>query len=1453
MMRNGINSYLTSLVMVLALLFSANAFAAETVQSTIEIDGKDYTLFTGFTATAGIEKPKVTTALHSNMVDGDPSTSWRDARSDEAVSFGYTYVEFTSDVPIFLKGYILNSYSVNSYHPSEWRLFAKADVDGDYVLVSEYTDQTYSGTEHKYPVVNEENNQYRFFRFECANENLIIALTEIRLYGYDELTYTHLTPHAATCSQQGVLRECYLRNDGKYFTDETGTTELDEFAVVEPMIPHIDVHHEADANHIEYWQCSVCGKFFADAEMTTEIAEVQTQKIKYLNSTGDLEQLNEVATKVTSDATIWNAGWYLVSENVTISDRIIVNGEVHLILANGVTLNANRGITVSTDASFNIYAQTEDEANMGALNATVPNYLFEPYAGIGCAYGSGDAGSIMINGGKITARGNEGAGIGSVQYRSVGTITINGGIVDAADTEGSGAGIGSGKSGKASVINLNGGVIYAKGIGAGVYGTGSITINVSNGIKKIVATSNNSGCIGNKENITVNFKNEGSIVTGAAKDAIFYDSGEGEQRIIRTKALNHHIVIGDNIKAHITADTEYALAGELITLTVGLTVDASSVKINGVTGSLSDVEGGTYTFVMPDGDVNVAVDEVAETYSVDFPEQMEIVRTSNPADGDGKYISGTVVEFRLMFPYTTTDVSDGTNTLVAANGVYSVTVETSNINISASINRGNSINLSEATNNFTAVDGDVLSGSTQYTVMVADMANITLSDATIDGGIICDGSATITLEGENNVTGATNMAGIQVGGLGTTLTIRGDGSLTALGNYFSAGIGLSQARKVDAIGGDIVIEGGNITAIGHSKWGSGIGTGEAYKATVRLGNITIKGGVVKAIGGEDADGIGIGYTYTNLGSTNEIGTITIYDTADMVDASSVRKNIIYMHDDIDVSVSKNDYFGIIENGERKIIYTGIPAFDVEDQTYTGEAITPKPTVSLGSLNFEEGTDYEYSYTNNVNVGSSATVTVTFKGDYAEFGSVSKSFNITKATPTVEPPTSANPKYTGTCVALVTAGSTNFGTMLYSVLREGGSQTAYYTGIPCADWAGRYTVYYKVEESDNWFGFAPQSVDVTVENEMFKITFVDDEGDEIISREYEYGTPAEGVDLPPENPEKADDEMYAYTFAGWSPEIQEVTGAMTYSPIYDKTRIGFGPITIAKDSSSAIIDGMSRDPIDKAIKDCMIKGEVTLYRHFAAGKYSTLVLPFSTFTGAFSGVSFYSFRGVEKENGVWKTVVFGYVDKENEGNKPIEANTPYIVVADADMDDLVVKDGVLFDADDPKSSYGATLICSEETCDEVPDENKSWQFVGTYNYRQWDSGNNVEEIGTTYGFAGAAGNGGMEIGKFGKIKEGAYIYPMRAYLRYQPPSLPSVLFKAAPAYASVASIDELPESMDVVIRGEEGTTVIGTINTRTGEFRSADNRWFDLNGRYLGNKKPTVKGTYYNNGKKVIVK
>ena len=55
--------------------------------------------------------------------------------------------------------------------------------------------------------------------------------------------------------------------------------------------------------------------------------------------------------------------------------------------------------------------------------------------------------------------------------------------------------------------------------------------------------------------------------------------------------------------------------------------------------------------------------------------------------------------------------------------------------------------------------------------------------------------------------------------------------------------------------------------------------------------------------------------------------------------------------------------------------------------------------------------------------------------------------------------------------------------------------------------------------------------------------------------------------------------------------------------------------------------------------------------------------------------------------------------------------------------------------------------------------------------------------------------------------------------------------------------------------EEGTTVVGKLNTRTGEIhlapRTAD-LWLDIQGRVL-NGKPTIKGKYLHNGKLEIIK
>ncbi len=334
------------------------------------------------------------------------------------------------------------------------------------------------------------------------------------------------------------------------------------------------------------------------------------------------------------------------------------------------------------------------------------------------------------------------------------------------------------------------------------------------------------------------------------------------------------------------------------------------------------------------------------TFTVTLPEEMEVVSGTLT---DGKAIEDEVITFRPRPGFTATDVqANGTALTPDGEGIYTLTV-TADVTVTATF-RSSTIDLTDASGDFAAINNDVLTGTTSHTVTIANGASITLNNVAISGGIVCEGTAEITLVGTNSVSGATNKAGIQIGGSGTTLTIKGDGSLTANGGDNSAGIGLSRAWKPanDVIGGDIVIEGGNITANGGSQWGAGIGTGVIYAGggalTARIGNITIKGGTVKATGGSDSDGIGTGYTY--YGCTNAIGTVTIYDGIDKVDASSIKNfgSVVYMHGENNVTASKTDYFTIIEDGDRRIIekkddtdYTITIADDIEHGTLTGAA------------------------------------------------------------------------------------------------------------------------------------------------------------------------------------------------------------------------------------------------------------------------------------------------------------------------------------------------------------------------------------------------------------------------------------------------------------------------------------------------------------------------------------
>ncbi len=220
-----------------------------------------------------------------------------------------------------------------------------------------------------------------------------------------------------------------------------------------------------------------------------------TESVEYQEASwdsGEVVYADKTATctpvESSAEAVTWNAGWYVVNSTVTISEPITVTGAVNLILADDCTLDAQKGIVVTTDNSLTIYAQS---GGTGTLNATgTTDSSNNASAGIGSSTSS-DSGAITIHGGVINATGGStgsngygGAGIGGGTSKSAnggnsGTIIIYGGTVTANSGAGNatGAGIGGGAGdnvgGAGSNITIYGGNVTAEAHGTLLSGSGA--------------------------------------------------------------------------------------------------------------------------------------------------------------------------------------------------------------------------------------------------------------------------------------------------------------------------------------------------------------------------------------------------------------------------------------------------------------------------------------------------------------------------------------------------------------------------------------------------------------------------------------------------------------------------------------------------------------------------------------------------------------------------------------------------------------------------------------------------------------------------------------------------------------------------------------------------------------------------------------------------------------------
>ena len=305
----------------------------------------------------------------------------------------------------------------------------------------------------------------------------------------------------------------------------------------------------------------------------------------------------------------------------------------------------------------------------------------------------------------------------------------------------------------------------------------------------------------------------------------------------------------------------------------------------------------------------------------------------------------------------------------------------------------------------------------------------------------------------------------------------------------------------------------------------------------------------------------------------------------------------------------------------------------------------------------------------------------------------------------------------------------------------------------------------------------------------------------------------------------------------------LSGSVNASQINGKTLRPYDP-SIKVSDNTLIINGdyNGLNTIEESLLDIDFGGatsrsfdNVTFNRTFPLNKYSTFMLPFEVDKSKLGGVgTLLRYNGITEDNG--KVTI----QMSRSVGERLSAYTPYMVLMDNPT--LTVQGPVTLN-----NAVSATPVSSDECIANPSGEYCVWKMYGSQAYKKWTA-DDLTRV-TVYGFA-AEEKSNAYIGKFVKVGAGASIRAFRGFLANGDGSAPAQ-GRARYNKPVMSSIEqpELPAEIDVVIvDDDEKTTVIGKMNTRTGEIMM--NRDFDLKGRRVGNNK-AAHGAYY--GKKVLKK
>ena len=303
----------------------------------------------------------------------------------------------------------------------------------------------------------------------------------------------------------------------------------------------------------------------------------------------------------------------------------------------------------------------------------------------------------------------------------------------------------------------------------------------------------------------------------------------------------------------------------------------------------------------------------------------------------------------------------------------------------------------------------------------------------------------------------------------------------------------------------------------------------------------------------------------------------------------------------------------------------------------------------------------------------------------------------------------------------------------------------------------------------------------------------------------------------------------------------------YTPKYGDVVVEY-PFDDDEERADVTINGTNNQGTGVSVVGVNITEEVgniksvTYNRPFNEAQAATVILPFDYICNGNEGGKFYGFKEVAYVEGLHKWVCT-MQEPGNTAVTTLTANTPYLFMPD---------NATTMTFPNIVSMTSGVVTLQPTTANdgdyEFATTDEAWKFHGSYKGKSWAVASN------DYGFAAQSGTeaGGaatVDAGQFVRFTTNAFIKPMRCYLSYVGTSAPA----PARGLTRTAATNNLPQSITVRLVSRSGeTTAIGEIDTKTGKMTFDSEAWYTLDGVRLSGK-PSTKGIYINNGRKIVIK